>query len=127
MADRKIECVEFLDSAVELIKEMRSMLTEGGEDSDAAGFLEASHEAIGRINYAVSTALLPLLEGSPDESEGITLEIYRATSGQWAGRFMSGGEEIGGIAGYDSPEAVKAAATDSSVYPDRTKIIAAEG
>lgn len=62
MKNPKNECVDFLDSAIELLSDMKVMLTEGGEDVSAAGFLEDSHEAIRRINWAVSQALLPLLE-----------------------------------------------------------------
>lgn len=37
----------------------------------------------------------------------ITLHIYLAASGQWAGKFISEGLEIGGIAGCSSPDEVE--------------------
>lgn len=46
-----------------------------------------------------------------------TLRIYRALSGQWAGRMTDSGEEIGGIAGCNSPEDVEQAAYDQDFYP----------
>lgn len=47
-----------------------------------------------------------------------TLKIYRAPSGQWSGRMIENGEEIGGIAGCESPEEVEQAAYDQDFYPD---------
>lgn len=42
----------------------------------------------------------------------ITLQIYRAASGQWAGKILVDGAEAAGIAGCDSPGAVELAALE---------------
>jgi hypothetical protein len=42
----------------------------------------------------------------------ITLRIYNAPSGQWAGKFISEGVEIGGIAGCDSADEVQSLALE---------------
>lgn len=55
-------------------------------------------------------------ESADDE---IVLRIYRAPSGQWAGKLFAGGEEVGGVAGCESPEAVEQQAYDSSIFPSR--------
>ncbi|HGO6081594.1 TPA: hypothetical protein ACK3PA_006085 [Burkholderia cenocepacia] len=60
MADKNA-CIERLDLAIELIDDMKAMLIDGTQDAPA-GFLEASHEVINRLNDAVAMALCPLLE-----------------------------------------------------------------
>jgi hypothetical protein len=55
-------------------------------------------------------------------SDAITLRIYRAPSGQWSGKLFSSGEEIGGIAGCESPEDVEQHAYDSGIYPDAIEV-----
>ena len=55
-------------------------------------------------------------------SKDITLRIYRGPSGQWEGRLFAGEEELGGIAGCDSPEAVERAARERGVFPDRVEV-----
>lgn len=58
------------------------------------------------------------------EDDSFTLEIYRAPSGQWAGRLLgANGIEFGGIAGCESAEAVKEAAAESGIIPDRVEVI----
>ncbi|WP_250480142.1 MULTISPECIES: hypothetical protein [unclassified Caballeronia] len=57
-----------------------------------------------------------------DTDKAITLRIYRAASGQWAGRLFAGGEEIGAVAACDSPEAVEQAARETGVYPDHVEV-----
>lgn len=58
------------------------------------------------------------------EDDSFTLEIYRAPSWQWAGRLVgANGIEFGGIAGCESPEAVKEAAAESGIIPDRVEVI----
>lgn len=42
----------------------------------------------------------------------ITLRIYNAPSGQWAGKFIVDGVEIGGIAGSSSPDEVESLALE---------------
>lgn len=51
-----------------------------------------------------------------------TLRIYRAPSGQWSGRMIENDEEIGGIAGCESPEEVEQEAYDNGIYPDCIEI-----
>jgi hypothetical protein len=59
-----------------------------------------------------------------DESgDTITLQIYRAPSGQWSGRLLVGGEEIGRIAGCASAKAVQEAASESAIYPDLVEVV----
>lgn len=48
----------------------------------------------------------------------IILRIYLAPSGQWSGKIFIDNIEIGGIAGYESAEAVEEAAHESGIYPD---------
>lgn len=63
-----------------------------------------------------------MLEQQEDDS--FTLEIYRAPSGQWAGRLVGiNGVEFGCIAGCESPDSVRDAAEESGIIPDRVKII----
>lgn len=56
------------------------------------------------------------------DANDFILRIYRAPSGQWAGKLISGGEEIGGIAGCESAEDVEQAAYDSGIIPDRIEL-----
>ena len=46
------------------------------------------------------------------------LVIYRAPSGQWAGKFIQDGEELGRVAGCESPEEVEDAAHESGIEFD---------
>jgi len=52
----------------------------------------------------------------------MTLQIYKAKSGQWAGRILRDGEEIGGIAGCESAQEVEDAANDQGVNIDQVEI-----
>lgn len=52
----------------------------------------------------------------------LVLRIYRTAAGQWAGKLLSGADEIGGVAGCDSPDAVEQAAQESAIFPDRIEI-----
>lgn len=55
---------------------------------------------------------------------GERLQIYRARSGQWAGRMMdANGTEIAGIAGCSSPEEVEQTAYDSGFFPDEVEVL----
>jgi hypothetical protein len=58
-----------------------------------------------------------------DDDGELVLRIYRAPSGQWSGKLLSDGEEIGGIAGCPSAEAVEDAASESGIIPDRVEIV----
>jgi hypothetical protein len=61
------------------------------------------------------------------EDDSFTLKIYRAPSGQWAGRLVgANGIEFGGISGCESPEAVEEAAAESGIIPDRVEVIRSE-
>lgn len=53
----------------------------------------------------------------------ITLEIYKAKSGQYAGRIIRDGEEIGGIAGCRSAIEVENAANDQGLDIDEVEIV----
>jgi hypothetical protein len=57
-----------------------------------------------------------------DTDQAITRRIYRALPGQWAGSIFDGEEEIGAVAGCDSPEAVEQAARETGVYPDHVEV-----
>lgn len=57
------------------------------------------------------------------DDEELLLQIFRAPSGQWAGRLLSSGIEIGEVSGYGSAEAVEYAAAESGIVPDRVEII----
>ena len=63
-------------------------------------------------------------DGAPatEPDNAITLRIYCAPSGQWSGRLIQAGEEIGGIAGCDSPEDVEQTAYDRDIYPDHIEV-----
>lgn len=55
--------------------------------------------------------------------DAITLRIYRAPSGQWSGKLLDAeGEEIGRIAGCESPKDVEQQAYDSDIYPSHIEI-----
>jgi hypothetical protein len=54
-----------------------------------------------------------------DKHEPITLRIFRAPSGRWAGCLLVGAEDIGSFDGYDSLSEVEEAARESGLYPDR--------
>lgn len=118
----KNACIERLDQAIALIGEMKALLTSGEEDAPAA-FLEASHEVIGRLNDAVTMTLCPLLEvpaggrgaAPAPRDDAVVLEIYLAGSGQWTGRLLGGGEEVGGVAGCTSVD-VKRTKVDTNLY-----------
>lgn len=60
------------------------------------------------------------MEHDPDGT--VTLRIYRAPSGQWAGRIFAGEVEIGAVAGCDSPAAVEQAARETGVFPDHVEV-----
>jgi hypothetical protein len=47
-----------------------------------------------------------------------TLHIYRAPSGQWAGKFIQDGEELGRVAGCESAEDVEDAAHECGIQFD---------
>lgn len=57
-----------------------------------------------------------------DTDEAVTLRIFRMPSGQWVGHLFAGEEELGAIAGCDSPEAVEQAARETGVYPDHVEV-----
>jgi hypothetical protein len=57
-----------------------------------------------------------------DKHETITLRIYRAPSGRWAGCLLFGEKDIGSFDGYDSPEDVEEAVRESGVYADRIEM-----
>jgi hypothetical protein len=47
------------------------------------------------------------------------LKIYQTESGQWAGQLVDeSGEELAGVAGCESPEAVEMAAQDAELEYD---------
>lgn len=52
----------------------------------------------------------------------ITLIIYIAPSGQWAGKFISDGSEIGGIAGCNSPDEVQSVALEQGYEISEIKL-----
>ena len=62
----------------------------------------------------------PKLEN--EKHEPITLRIYRAPSGRWAGCLLVGEADIGSFDGYDSPDQVEEAARETGVYPDRVEV-----
>jgi hypothetical protein len=43
------------------------------------------------------------------------LHIYKAPSGQWAGKFIQDGEELGRVAGCESAQDVEEAAHDNGI------------
>lgn len=53
----------------------------------------------------------------------ITLQIYKAQSGQWSGRIIRDGEEIGGISGCDSAHQVEDEANDQGLDIDEVEIV----
>jgi hypothetical protein len=58
-----------------------------------------------------------------DTDNPITLRIYRAPPGQWAGVLIAGKKEIGRVTGCESPEAVKEAAAETGFYPDLVEMM----
>lgn len=59
------------------------------------------------------------------DPEAITLRIYCTPSGLWEGCVSVSVEEVGRVAGCDSPRAVEQAVRDTGVYPDHIEIEAA--
>lgn len=57
------------------------------------------------------------------EEGELVLQIYRAPSGQWSGRLLSAGIEIGAVAGCASAEDVEYTASESGINPDRIELI----
>lgn len=57
------------------------------------------------------------------EEGELVLQIYRAQSGQWSGRLLSAGVEIGAVAGCASAEDVEYTAAESGINPDRIELI----
>jgi hypothetical protein len=55
--------------------------------------------------------------------EELLLQIFRSPDGQWSGRLLSFGAEIGEVSGYGSAEDVEHAASESGIIPDRVEII----
>lgn len=53
----------------------------------------------------------------------ITLQIYKAQSGQWSGRIIRDGEEIGRIAGCNSAHQVEDQANDQGLDIDEVEIV----
>lgn len=53
---------ERLDSAIEVIEEMKEMILNGDEDAPLA-FLEAAQEVQDHMGWVLHTALLPILRG----------------------------------------------------------------
>jgi hypothetical protein len=49
----------------------------------------------------------------------LVLEIYLAPSGQWSGRVIQDGEEVGGCAGCSSPAEVEEAVRECGWEPDQ--------
>lgn len=56
------------------------------------------------------------------EEDDILLQIYQTQAGQWAGRLVINGEEVGGCAGLNSPEEVEEAVTDNGIIPNRIEM-----
>lgn len=52
------------------------------------------------------------------------LRIYRAPSGQWAGRLFEDCEEVGAIGRCASPQEVEKAAWEQGFYPEHVEVIA---
>ncbi len=107
----------------ERVADLEEILDSSTHDSKLT-FLEACLEAQGMLGRLIQGVIGPTLqvEGSDDEP-GLLLQIYQAPSGQWAGRLLSGAEEIGGCAACESPEAVAEAARESGIIPDRVEIL----
>ena len=63
---------------------------------------------------------IDIIETAADDC--FVLRIYRASSGQWTGKLLVGGKEIGGIAGCKSAEDVEQVAYDNGILPDRIEL-----
>lgn len=63
-AETPNECSQALDQAIELIQEMKEILTDGDSDAPLA-FLEAAQDVQDRLNRAVLIAISPLLQSTP--------------------------------------------------------------
>ncbi|MGE8188194.1 hypothetical protein [Pseudomonas sp. NPDC086278] len=84
----------------------------------------------GQISYmrrfaAALNELAEALEAQDDTDDELAfvLQIYQAPSGLWAGRLLSGAEEVGVCAACTSPEAVSYKARQSGIIPDRIEIL----
>lgn len=86
-------------------------------------------ELSGQIAYmrrfsAALNELAEALESKNDSDElAFVLQVYQVPSGLWAGRLMSGAEEVGVCGACASPEAVAYEARQSGIIPDRVEIL----
>jgi hypothetical protein len=53
----------------------------------------------------------------------IVLKIYFSSSGKWSGSIVQFDEEIGGVAGCDSPEEVQDAVLETGLIFDRLEMV----
>ncbi|EPP9374978.1 hypothetical protein PZF67_006720 [Pseudomonas aeruginosa] len=107
----------------ERVAELDEILDSSAHDSKLA-FLEACLDVQDMLGRLMQGVIGPALQGKEiDDEPALLLQIYQASSGQWAGRLLSGTEEIGGCAACESPEAVAEAARESGIIPDRVEIL----
>ncbi|HCH0591612.1 TPA: hypothetical protein ACQQIM_006312 [Pseudomonas aeruginosa] len=107
----------------ERVAELEEILDSSAHNSKLA-FLEACLDAQDMLGRLMQGVIGPALQGEDSDDEpGLLLQIYQEPSGQWAGRLLSGTEEVGGCTARESPEAVAEAARESGIIPDRVEIL----
>lgn len=63
------------------------------------------------------------VQSEQEQNDDFVLRITRTTTGRWEGKLYAGEVEIGTTKGFDSPEEVSLAATESGIIPGRTEIL----
>lgn len=87
-----------------------------GDLSDQVSFMRRFAAALNELAEA--------LEAQDDGDEpAFVLQIYQVPSGLWAGRLLSGTEEVGVCAACASPDAVAYEARQGGIIPDRVEIL----
>lgn len=88
-----------------------------GDLSDQIAYIRRFAAALDELAEALESQ-----DDSVDEL-AFVLQVYQVPSGLWAGRLMSGAEQIGACAECVSPEAVAYEARQSGIIPDRVEIL----
>lgn len=88
-----------------------------GDLSDQISYMRRFAAALSELAEALEA------QDDTDDELAFVLQIYQAPSGLWAGRLLSGAEEVGVCAACTSPEAVSYKARQSGIIPDRIEIL----
>ena len=88
-----------------------------GELSDQIAYMRRFSAALNELAEALES------KDDSDDELAFVLQVYQVPSGLWAGRLMSGADEVGVCGACASPEAVAYEARQSGIIPDRVEIL----